>query len=573
LQNPKPANREKGTSLFLGTISLVFIMPLIGLFIDVGILYAVKARLQASVDGASLAAARALNLGQTTAAQAGAAQQNAVNWFYANYPNGNWATTNTVMSASTVQVFDDPNNPNLRNVTVTATSTVPTYFMRWFNVNSTTISASGNASRRDVVAVLVLDRSGSMCAPGSAPCSGASATPCGSMVTAAKVFTGQFAQGRDRIGLVSYSDASYVHSVPSTNFQTTLGYTNNSGSGSGQIDSISCGGGTGTAEAMALAYHLLYQINLPGALNVILLETDGLPNSLSMNFYDSANNQVGLANSSGCQDTAGKTMSKNGFKTAAVIPNWLSPWTGLQLNAAPFLTTHAWLPNIPGKMVGTVDSSDPGGSNTYWAMINYWTAFGQTQSTGNASYPFNSVTGNGSPSLYTSSNAPSANGCGFQSGGGYGAASLNDFAWWPATDIVGNQLNPSGYTYYPVTTDAKGHVTNISWTNYHNGVMNATDNSAYQARTNATIPATVYAIGLGGNSTLGPPDPVLLQRMANDSSGDTFNATPAYPACSTEPNCQTWPSQPQGEFIYSPNATSLGQAFQAIASQVLRLSK
>ena len=61
--------------------------------------------------------------------------------------------------------------------------------------------------------------------------------------------------------------------------------------------------------------------------------------------------------------------------------------------------------------------------------------------------------------------------------------------------------------------------------------------------------------------------------MANDPNADTFNATPAYPACSTETSCETWSSQPQGKFIYSPNATSLGQAFQAIASQVLRLSK
>ena len=59
-------NREKGTSLMLAVISLIFIIPMIGLAVDVGMLYVVKARLQGAVDGASLAAARALNLGQTT---------------------------------------------------------------------------------------------------------------------------------------------------------------------------------------------------------------------------------------------------------------------------------------------------------------------------------------------------------------------------------------------------------------------------------------------------------------------------------------------------------------------------
>ena len=86
-------DREKGISLMLAVISLIFIIPMIGLAVDVGMLYVVKARLQGAVDGASLAAARALNLGQTTAAQATSAKQNAVNWFYANFPAGSWSRT------------------------------------------------------------------------------------------------------------------------------------------------------------------------------------------------------------------------------------------------------------------------------------------------------------------------------------------------------------------------------------------------------------------------------------------------------------------------------------------------
>src|SRR5580700_4549042 len=91
--------REKGATLFVAIAALVWIViPMLGLVVDLGILYSAKARLQAAVDGASLAAARALNLGQSTAAQSISAQQNAVNWFYANFPNGNWATFNTVMT-------------------------------------------------------------------------------------------------------------------------------------------------------------------------------------------------------------------------------------------------------------------------------------------------------------------------------------------------------------------------------------------------------------------------------------------------------------------------------------------
>jgi len=242
MPNQQRSSREKGISLIVAGLALFFIVPAVGLVIDVGVLYSVKARFQGAVDGAALAAARALNLGQTTAAQATSAQNNAVDWFYANFPTGSWGTTNTLMSQSTVNVFDDPNNAHVRNVTVTATTTVPTYFMGWFSAYSTTISATGNASRRDVVVMMVLDRSGSM---GGA---------CSTMVTAAKLFTGQFAAGRDQIGLVSFSDNVYIHSSPTTSFQTVLGYTNNLGSGTGAIDTVTCSGGTSTAQAIAVAY-------------------------------------------------------------------------------------------------------------------------------------------------------------------------------------------------------------------------------------------------------------------------------------------------------------------------------
>src|SRR5580698_9281788 len=136
-------HREKGVSLFIAVAALVWIViPMLGLFVDLGILYSAKARLQAGVDGAALAAARALNLGQTTAAQAVSAQQNAVNWFYANFPNGNWATFNTVMTTANVTVVNSPSNANLRQVTVTASTRVPTWFMKYLGFSGTNLTVS-----------------------------------------------------------------------------------------------------------------------------------------------------------------------------------------------------------------------------------------------------------------------------------------------------------------------------------------------------------------------------------------------------------------------------------------------
>jgi hypothetical protein len=109
--------------------------------------------------------------------------------------------------------------------------------------------------------------------------------------------------------------------------------------------------------------------------------------------------------------------------------------------------------------------------------------------------------------------------------------------------------------------------------------LNATDNAAYNARNNygqasnvGIGPVTVFTIALGGN-TGDQPDPILLQRMANDPNGDTFNTPPMFNACSTEPTCTTYSSQPQGMLIYSSGRAQLSQAFLTISSQILRLSK
>jgi Flp pilus assembly protein TadG len=524
-------SRQSGISLMFAGLSLTFIVPAVGLMIDVGVLYSVEARFQSAVDGAALAAARALTLGQTTAAQATAAQNNAVNWFYANFPSGSWGTTGTNMSQATVSVFDDPNNAHVRNVTVNASTSVPTFFMSWFGSTTTPLSATGNASRRDVVVMMVLDRSGSMQNAGA----------CASMVSAAKLFTGQFAEGRDQIGLVSFSDNVYIHSAPTTTFQSVLGYSNDSGSGTGALDTIACAGGTSTAQAISVAYNELYQVNEPGALNVIMFETDGLPNTLTLNFWDSVNTKTGLTSTSKCTDKNGKKLSQGGFASASVLPNWTSGET---------LGTGSYFPNIPAGMVGGIYSDDPNSGNQFYITMQYWTT--------STSNKFNSS------SMLTSATAP---GCSFDNGVWYNPPPT-DIAWFPTTDVWGNELSPG---YLPVTLSS-GKVVSNDWQSFHNASLNAADNAAYRARSNATLPAYFFVIGLGGTDT-NPPNYVLMQRIANDPNGDNYNSPPLYSACSGETNCTTYSNQPQGTFIFSSSPSSLAQAFLSISSEVLRLSK
>ncbi len=523
---------ERGITLLVGIVSLLFIIPSIGLVVDVGFLYATKARLQASVDGAALAAARALNVGTTTAAQTNAAQNNAVNWFNANFPAGSFGTLNTVMGPGNVVVFDDPNNPNVRNVTVTATTQVNTFFMRWLGFTTTNIGATGNAARRDVVVMMVLDRSGSMNSSGS----------CGALVSSAKLFVGQFANGRDRIGMVSFADNTYIHSAPTTNFQSVLGYTNDTGSGTGEIDSLVCGGGTNTSQAVSLAYNELYKTNLPGALNVLMFETDGLPNTLTLDFWDSANSVAGISGASNCKDNNGKAKGQSGFATKASLPSWTGGHT---------MGPNGYRGDIPAGIIGGLGVQDPGSSNASFILYSSWTS---SKSNNFQEGTFGYVTSN--------SAAP---GCGFLSSHN----STSDIAWIPTADVYGNNL----VTSYKGVTTSGGHVT-YSWANFRAAAFNAADQAAANARTNATLPVFVFGLGLGSTAAgVVPPDFVLMQRMANDPNPDNFNNPAQYHPCASESGCATYPDQPQGTFVFSTDKTVLTQAFLEISSQILRLSK
>jgi hypothetical protein len=66
----------------------------------------------------------------------------------------------------------------------------------------------------------------------------------------------------------------------------------------------------------------------------------------------------------------------------------------------------------------------------------------------------------------------------------------------------GNQVAPSN-EYQPLgLTSGYNNLTGTAstdWPNAHAAALNAADNSAYNVRTNATLPVYVFTIGLGGN--------------------------------------------------------------------------
>ena len=605
-------HNEKGVTLILGTVSMLLIIPMVGLAIDVGFLYAVKSKMQAAVDGAALAAARSLNDGATPGAQQAAAQAQGVTWFYANFPSTYLGVASVNMTTSSV-TYSSANN--IQTIAITASANVNTFFMRWLGFNTTTVSANGTASRRDLVIMMVLDRSLSITIEGA----------CSTMKTAAKAFTGQFAEGRDYIGMVSFSGDVLMEQAPTQSFQSTLGYSNANGSGNGLIDSIQCQGNTNTSQAISVAYNELWKKNLPLAMNVLFIETDGFPNTLTLNFWDSTNTVSGLSNSSSntCQDLNSKTVASGGFATASSIVNGGNAlqWTPqIPLGSSSYLPTSLTYTNAgtvytAQGIVGAIGSSDAsdGGEEFIYMQGPYYGSM-MPAPTCNDTSCFQSTW-----AVQGTSGARQAYKCAFAGTGSFGPGGIPgtantptstpvEFKWWPATDVFGNKLNPSSGSctggsgsgscaYRPVLNYTDGiHVAaspssspsycpagTAAYCNFHNAAENAADNAAYNARVGVPFPspnassnlqATIYIVGLGyGSSSLPAPDPVLLQRMANDPNGDQINSSPLYASCSTETGCVNYAAQPQGEFIYSSDPTAWGAAFLQIASQILRLSK
>jgi hypothetical protein len=215
-----------------------------------------------------------------------------------------------------------------------------------------------------------------------------------------------------------------------------------------------------------------------------------------------------------------------------------------------------YMSDVPAGAVGGVYTADPAEVVAYgYYLANMFNPM-QTTDSGNWN------------SNYVTSSAP---GCAFS---GAFTTNYSDLNWLPGQDVFGNSVAPSNEYQSLTLTNGYNNLTGTAstdWPHTHAAALNATDNAAYNARSNATLPVYVFTIGLGGNNG-NPPDPVLLQRMANDPNADQFNSPAVYPACSTEATCVSYADQPQGQFIYAPTVAQLGQAFLSISSQILRLS-
>jgi Mg-chelatase subunit ChlD len=342
--------RSRGVAIVLTTLTMALTLPLIGLGFDLATLYVVKSKLSTAADSAALAGARALSQGANSAAQTASAMSTAQSFFSGNFPSGYWRST----GGSANVVVDSTSFPNYRTVTVTATAQAPLYFLRVLNQQSSTLNVISKAGRRDVLLMMVLDRSSSM----TGVVAGTGETACDLMKTDAADFVNYFAPGRDQLGLVAFGSSVFFY--PSTTSFTTPDAGGNTIQS--LIGQLTCGDNTASAAAMATAYQELQNVNNPNRMNVIMFMTDGRPNGVTADY-----SLPGLGVTDGCKMPAntpgviaqwaggavpnGSTAGvMNATTTAITFPNdghSLTGSSGCKFNGPNLTNVSQDIPNLP----------------------------------------------------------------------------------------------------------------------------------------------------------------------------------------------------------------------------------
>ena len=596
---PRPASdpprrrRKAGSILIMFTMIMpALLIPLVGLGIDATMLYSVKAKLQAAVDGAALAAAESLSAGLTLAAQSSAATLAADQFIRANFITGatvggggywgayNLNDSNCTGSTSTtagqptgtgtqitytnsgncVVIYQDNTNKQ-RTVSIAASVQVPLIFMRILGFSSGAVTATATAARRDVVMVLVLDRSGSMGAELSAVQAGAT------------YFVNQFAAGRDKLGLVLISGSSFVAYPPAdwgTNPPTGAIGPDVNFKGSTEtpnmltsISNMVSGSNTGTAEGLMLAWKELQAANEPGALNIIVLWTDGAPNGITADFNNSSTSS--LKSGSGCTYTNDGT---NGVYPNAVAAHsmlgWMAQWG-----------SYAYNSNATNGIRERSQTSTTGMSVTSWAKLA-------------------SPGTNGGNEILLSNTSGAGSGCIW--GDGTAVASVINI---PSVDYYGNSTRGSSVAPYTQSDYKQSMIWNTTTANCQKGAggtggvpltltgtlsgglpasgnacqiglasWNAADMAGRQIHGDTTLLPVIYTMGYAGSvSGPGNVDAVLLQRLANCAPG-----MPCGPGGANATNTVYNSSIPSGMYLQIQTVDDVTPAFETLLSEILRLS-
>lgn len=239
---------------------MVVLLGIAALALDFGRAYGVKAKLNAAVDVASIAAGRAAAQGIR------GMQTQGTNAFNANFPS------DLMGSTVTAPIIDPKQNPDGSwTINVTATATLPTSFAKVLGWQEVPVKASATSTVRTLDLILVLDSSGSLNNPAGTP---------DLLRRAAKNFIQKFDPQNDRIGLVHFAAGAVSDiTITQTKKFNLQGIQD-------AIDAIAVDGYTASEEGMRRAKAQLDSIPvaMQNSLRVIVLFTDGAPNTIACNF-------------------------------------------------------------------------------------------------------------------------------------------------------------------------------------------------------------------------------------------------------------------------------------------------
>ncbi|OEZ66650.1 von Willebrand factor type A domain protein [Janthinobacterium sp. HH103] len=266
-----PHKRQSGQVLIMVALSAVVLIASVGLAVDSALGYFVKAKLNAAVDAASLAAARGITAGNSEAEQRDSARQSAREFFDINYPD-NFLLSTPVLDPVGV-VFDR----GTVTIDVSATASLPVSLMGVLGFKTLNVSASAQTIRKDLDMVLVMDTSRSL------------ENNADAVRAAGKSFLNKFNSTVDRVGLLHFASEAQID-VPIR--QVERGFDRDSMTmKNGKIDQFTFVGGTNSSAGMFQARKQLNdiaQVNR-SSLRVIVFFSDGSPAAFSAYFPNKDN--------------------------------------------------------------------------------------------------------------------------------------------------------------------------------------------------------------------------------------------------------------------------------------------
>lgn len=325
----KITQKKQGGQVFIVlAICLVVLVGALGLAVDSGLGYLVKAKLNAAADAAAVAGARAVVHGETESEQRQEAEAAARKFFAANYPADYLGSSADIRG---IQV--DFNSPARGQITVKvdARATLAISFMRVFGFNTLDIDAVAHTVRRDIDMAFVMDTSSSI-------------IPVAAEVRQhAAAFIDGFSSTTDRMSLIRFSNGAEVTEPIRTGMMRGFDKRRIVQ----QIQGLQFQGATNSVEGMWHAREQLNRVTAPNrsSLRVIVLFSDGTPNALAsfFKFQPWANctssgvlsttddiyireSPRGLWNQNRAQEFVGGGCAQNRNVTSILTPNALPDW-------------------------------------------------------------------------------------------------------------------------------------------------------------------------------------------------------------------------------------------------------